>query len=553
MKYILIGGAWPYANGPLHIGHIAGLLNGDILARYHRLKGNAVLYVSGSDCHGTPITLKAKATGQTPKGIAEANHRLIASAFEALDFSYDEYGLTTEPEHYDNAQNFFRALDANGYVFEKETLQHYCNNCERFLADRYIIATCPNCGAQARGEECDTCNAPIDTSKLLKANCAICEAETELRLNHNLYLRLSAFQEVVDQLNKQSADQWRANAVSLTERYTKEGLLDRAYSRDLEWGIPVPKQGYENKTLYIWTENVLGYSTQVRKWCKKHSENPEHWLKASDDLTSYYVHAKDNIPFHTIILPSLLYGANPDYAQPDYIVSNEYLTLEGQKISTSSGWAIWVDDLLKRYQKDSIRHYLTIQAPEKKDSNFTFKDFIYTHNSDLVGQLGNLVNRTLAFISKYFEGHIEVAKDDTYEFPNLSRTFELVGRGINDGHIKDSYQEIFNLVREANVVFDREQPWLTRASDVGACQITLLRITGYILNIATLLLPFLPSTSKQIFDLCQVEPVSEWLPYTPPASLAIKAELSLLFERIPVEQIENERQRLTDKNSESSL
>lgn len=544
MNYIVIGGAWPYANGPLHIGHISGLLNGDILARYHRLKGDKVLYVSGSDCHGTPITLKSIAQNESPEAISESNHQAILQGFNELDFSYDCYGTTKEAIHYENAQKFFEALDANGHVYERISPQHYCPVCEQFLADRYIIATCPNCGATAKGDECDFCNNPINLETLKDGICAICNTATQHLDNKNLYFKLSDFQNTINQLIDQHTADWRANAIQLTKRYLDEGLRDRAYSRDLDWGIPLTKEGYTRKTIYIWLENVLGYNSMVRKWSAEHNEDPNHYLKTSPQLKTYYVHAKDNIPFHTIILPALLEGAKDNYALPDQIISNEYLTLEGQKISTSRDWALWVNDLTKRYDSDSLRHYLTFNSPEKKDANFTFQDFIHTHNSDLVGQLGNLVNRTLVFVNKYFYGQILRSKPNPKCDPDLSHYYKNIGSLIENGHIKDSYRLIFKLIHEANGIFNDKAPWLTRTTHPDQCIETLLSISHLILNIANLLQPFLPKTSKAIFASYQVARPREWLPISEPSIVTPVADLKLLFQKIPKEQIDIERAQL---------
>lgn len=544
MSYILIGGAWPYANGPLHIGHIAGLLNGDILARYHRQKGDQVLYVSGSDCHGTPITLKAKALDESPALVSERHHKEIVEAFDALNFSYDAYGTTKEAIHYENAKSYFTKLDRQGLVFEQEVPQHFCNDCRQFLADRYIIATCPHCGATSRGDECEVCNKPINLQTLEDPTCAICNNTLELLPNKNLYFKLSSVSEGLSKLLEEKGHTWRQNSINLTKRYIDEGVRDRAYSRDLEWGIPIPKEGYQHKTIYIWLENVLGYSSMVKKWCHRHGEDPDLYLKASDNLKSYYVHAKDNIPFHTLILPGILLGANDNDALPDQIVSNEYLTLEGKKISTSSGWALWVNDLIKKYEPESLRHYLTFNAAEKKDTNFTFEDFIYTHNSDLVGQLGNLVNRTLAFINKYLDGRLPLSPAPNYIVHNLQDDYDTIANLIEEGHIKDAYRIVFDRIKYANVLFDKEKPWVTRTEDPIQCQKSLLEICYLIANIANLLSPFLPETSSKIQSLIQIEPTSKWAVVELNQTIKPAVKLGLLFERIPIEQIAQERESL---------
>lgn len=320
MKDILIGGAWVYANGSLHIGHIAGLLPGDVLARYHRAIGDNVYFVSGSDCHGTPVAIRAKQENKTPKEISDFYHEEFAECFKKLGFSYDVYTKTSSEEHKDFAREFHKKLYESEYVYEKEVPQAYCETCHTFLADRFVLGQCPKCGGNTRGDQCDDCGTMLEPENLLEPVCAICGKRINFRTSKHLYIAISKLENQLKGLVEEKTG-WRKNAISFTNRYIEEGLRDRALTRDLDWGISVPKEDYEKKTIYIWAENVLGYlsaskiATELRK-----SSFSELWGK---NAKHYYVHGKDNIPFHTIILPALLIANGEGWHLPDNIVSSE--------------------------------------------------------------------------------------------------------------------------------------------------------------------------------------------------------------------------------------
>ena len=360
MKNILIGGAWPYANGSLHIGHIAGLLPGDVLARYHRAIGDQVYFVSGSDCHGTPVAIRAKQENKTPQEISDFYHEEFAECFAKLGFSYDVYTRTSDVKHKEFVREFHRKLYESGYVYEKDVPQAYCEKCGTFLADRFVLGRCPECGSDTRGDQCDACGTVLDVENLGDPVCAVCGDPVSFRESGHLFIEITAFQEALKEL-VDTHPQWRKNAVAFTNRYIREGLRDRALTRDLEWGIKVPKTGYEEKTIYIWAENVLGYLSASKTAAEeKGTDFKKLW---GTDAKHYYVHGKDNIPFHTIILPALLLAHGAGWHLPDQIVSSEYMTLEGRKISTSRNYAIWIKDLLAHYEADSIRYLFLANGP----------------------------------------------------------------------------------------------------------------------------------------------------------------------------------------------
>ncbi|MBC8078911.1 MAG: methionine--tRNA ligase, partial [Gorillibacterium sp.] len=399
---IFIGGAWPYANGSLHLGHVASLLPGDILARYYRLTGEEVLFVSGSDCHGTPISIRAEKEGTTPAEVAERYHQEFKDCFERLGFSYDLYTRTDDALHHRIVQDLFLKLLSKGLLELRQVEQTYCPTCNRFLPDRYVEGLCPRCGEPSRGDQCEACSTVLDPSDLLHRTCKLCGSAPEGRLTDHYYLTLSKLQEQLS-LYAAQATGWRDNAVNLTQRYLNEGLLDRAATRDLPWGIDVPIEGFTGKKIYVWIEAVSGYYSASHKWAELTGGD---WTRFwGEDTLSYYVHGKDNVPFHSLILPAILLGVGHLHL-PDRIISGEYLTLEGKKISTSRNWAVWVPDVLERYHPDSLRYFLTANAPEKHDGDFSWREFINSHNGELLGAYGNFVNRNLAFIIKSFDGKV---------------------------------------------------------------------------------------------------------------------------------------------------
>ncbi|MCX7950032.1 MAG: methionine--tRNA ligase, partial [Treponemataceae bacterium] len=357
---IFIGGAWPYANGSLHLGHIASLLPGDILARYFRLLGEEVLFVSGSDCHGTPISIRASQENVAPESITNRYHEEFSRDFERLGFSYDLYSRTDQPYHKKVVQEAFLKLLDKGYIYKKTIEQTFCEKCNQFLPDRFVEGICPHCGKIARGDQCDHCSNLLDPADLKEKKCKICGSSPITKPTEHFYFALSKLQkELEDYLGK--AEGWRENAVGLTKRYLDEQLQDRAATRDLPWGIDVPLDGCEEKKIYVWIEAVLGYFSASKQWAE---EKGGDWRKFwGDGVTAYYTHGKDNIPFHTLILPALLLALG-DLNLPDRIISSEYLTIEGKKLSTSSNWAVWVPYILEHYNPDSVRYFMVANGPE---------------------------------------------------------------------------------------------------------------------------------------------------------------------------------------------
>ncbi len=537
-KKILVGGAWPYANGSFHIGHLASLLPGDVIARYHRACNDKVYYVSGSDCHGTPVALRAKAEGKSPQEISDKYHEEFVDCFNRLGFSYDCYTKTSSKEHKDFIRDFHKELYKSKYVYEKTTPQAYCECCNTFLADRFVTGTCPKCGAPARGDQCDACGTVLDPENLQSPICAVCKNPVTFRDSTHLYIAISKLEKELKNLLDNNTN-WRKNAVTFTKRYINEGLRDRALTRDLDWGIPVPKEGYENKTIYIWAENVLGYLSASKIICDKRGESFEELF--GENAKHYYVHGKDNIPFHTIILPALLISHGKGLHLPDQIVSSEYLTLEGNKISTSRNYAIWVKDLLDKYDPDSLRYYFLANGPEKKDADFSWTEYVNNHNGELLGAYGNFINRSLSFINKYLGGYVPEGNISPEWEDDLRKLYTSTADRIEKGNIKDALEGIFEIIRKANKYFDQDQPWKSRTCDPSACSNTLYNCTQIIANLAVLLSPFLPFSSEKVCRWLNIN--TDWK-FKTVASYFKLPEIEILFERLDKTVIEEEKSKL---------
>ncbi len=526
MNNIIIGGAWPYANGSLHIGHIAALLPGDVLARYFRLKGDRVFYVSGSDCHGTPITIRANQENKTPEEISEYYHNEFCNVFGKLGFSYDLYTKTSAERHKSFVSDFHKKLYESKYVEERTVKQAYCPACQQVLTDRLVVGICPVCGQAARGDQCDACGEIFDADSLINAKCSECNTPVVFNETTQIFLLISKLRNELEEY-LDSHRHWRKNAVAFTKRYIDEGLRDRAITRDLNWGIDVPKEGYRDKKIYIWAENVLGYLSATSALCEE--RNLDFKDIYGENSRHYYVHGKDNIPFHTIILPSLLLAHGENLHLPDEIISSEYLTLEGRKISTSRNHAVWAKDLADDYNPDAIRYFFIANGPEKRDADFSFREFRTQNNSELVGAWGNFVNRTLAFSVKYLNSEIEEPSVSDDIRARVQNAFDSVGAKIEKGSFREALEEIFELIRFGNVYYDSQQPWKTRTENLAECRKTISDCIYLIANIAVLLCPFLPFSSEKIADWLETD--LNWQEKTLTAK-QISKEISVLFQRI---------------------
>jgi len=545
---IFIGGAWAYANGSLHLGHISSLLPGDILARYYRLKGEKVLYVSGSDCNGTPITIRAKQEGVSPKEIADRYHEEFVECFSRMGFSYDLYTRTDIEHHHKVVQEIFLKLLEKGLIYKKAVEQTYCEHCEQFLPDRFVEGYCPICREPARGDQCDSCSAILEPLELLERKCKICGHSPISKYTEHFYFSLHSLQSLLENYTKEVETKklWRENAIALTKRYLKEGLLDRAVTRDLPIGVRVPVAGYEDKKIYVWIEAVSGYYSASKQWAEKTGNDDSiYW---DTNVKSYYIHGKDNIPFHTIIWPGILVGIGKE-TLPTHIVSNEFLTLEKKKLSTSKNWALWVPDLLQRYDPDSIRYFLTINAPENRDADFSWKEFIYSHNSELLGAYGNFVNRTLKFIQKSFDNVVPNQKVNPEVVEKIIRLYNEVGHCIETTAFKQGLEKVFEVVRYSNKYFDEKQPWNQLRENIESCKQTMSDCVYLIVNLANILSPFLPFSSKKVKEMLRIPEIG-WQPIY--IDSHILTNVKSLFARIDIERIKEELEKLNNQSKNNN-
>ena len=538
---IIIGISWPFANGELHIGHAASSLPGDVIARYHRLKGNNVILVSGTDCHGTPTEVKALQENKSPKEIVDECHVSFSKDFKDFGISFDLYNRTDDSYHKEFVQEQFVKYYNNGYLEEKEEEQLYCDHCNLFLADRYIIGICPKCGAEIKGDECEKCGSLLTIDEVKETKCAICGSIASYKKNKNLYFKLSNFQNDIKNLLESKRSLWRENAVNFTERYLKEGIPDRCASRTLNYGIDIPIDGFSDKKLYGWFENVWGYVTASKKYAEEHNLNWEDYWK-NDNSKIYLVHAKDNIPFHTVIFPSLLLATNDNYRLPDKIISDEYITIEGEKLSKSKGNYITLRHLLDNYPVDAIRYYFSINNPETRDFNFTYEGFINSINGELLGKWGNFVNRTLQFINKSFDGKLSSNKVDEVIENKLKELYDVVGNDIDTGNTKDGLSKIFDFINYSNKYFDENEPWKLAKDDREKCEDILYNCCNIIFNVNNLLKPYLSETTKKVEEY--LNSYNDSWNYQRLEKVDLLKEINPLFIRYDKSRIDEEREQL---------
>lgn len=504
---IFIGGAWPYANYFLHVGHLAALLPGDLLAKYYRGKGDNVIYVSGSDCHGTPITERAKKEGVEPNQIAEYYHTEFAKTFDRLGFEYDEYSTTMSEHHKEYVKEKFKKMIENGYIYEKEVEQDYCDECKTFLSDREIEGICPHCGGKSTGDQCDKCGASLDSTEVLEKHCKKCHSKTILKNNKHLYFKLTEFENGLQELINKNKLTWRKNALGEAQKYIDMGLVDRAATRQLDWGVEVPVEGYEDKRIYVWIEAVLGYLSVGEEVAKSRGIDFDKFL--SDDnanLKTYYVHGKDNIPFHTTIYPALLLSLKENYRLPDYIVSSAYVNLNNEKMSKSKGNLITANELLDMFESDTLRFYFSFKGPETNDMNCSIDDIIQTHNKFLVGMLGNFVNRNLSFIKKKFDGNITEGTIDEKIKEATNKTYHLAGEYFEKGEIKNAVTSIMEYVNLANKYYDSREPWKQVKENISDFNDTTYTCLYMIANLSNLIEPVLPNASTKIKRMLNLNP-----------------------------------------------
>ncbi|MDY6907831.1 MAG: methionine--tRNA ligase [Chloroflexota bacterium] len=506
---ILVAVAWPYANGPLHMGHIAGAyLPADIFARYHRLKGNEVLMVSGSDQHGTPITVRAEQEGVTPQEVAARYHQEFLDSWRRLGISFDLFTSTETSLHHRVAQDMFLALLERDYIYRDVMTMLYCPHCRRFLPDRYVEGTCPFCGAEGtRGDQCDRCGKPLNPVELIAPRCRICAGQPAARESEHFFLRLSAFNErLLDWVKAQK--HWRQNVSNFTTQLLTEGLKDRAITRDIDWGIPVPVAGFEGKRIYVWFEAVIGYLSASMEWAQQHGDD-EGWRRFwQGEARGYYFIGKDNIPFHTIIWPAMLMGSG-GLNLPYDVPANEFLTLEGRALSTSRNWAVWLPDYLERYQPDPLRYFLSANMPEGGDTDFSWREFVRRNNDELVATYGNLVHRVLTFTHRNFAGAVphpgELNEGDRALISRAEGSLADAGDQLSLCRFREALRTAMSLAQETNRYLDDREPWKRIRTDGTGAATALYVALSAISGLKTMLYPFLPWSSERLHRLLGFE------------------------------------------------
>ena len=503
----LVTCALPYANGPVHIGHLAGVyVPADIYVRYQRMKGEDVLYVCGSDEHGVPITIKAQKEGCTPQDIVDRYHKIIKDSFTGLGINFDIYSRTSSKTHHKNASDFFKKLYDEGKFIEKVSEQYYDQEAKTFLADRYITGTCPRCGAEgAYGDQCEKCGATLSPDELINPKSALSGGELIKKETKHWYLPLDQYEKWLSEWILDGHKEWRSNVYGQCKSWIDGGLQPRAVSRDLNWGVPVPVEGSEGKVLYVWFDAPIGYISNTQELLP---QSWEKWWKSEDTKLVHFI-GKDNIVFHCIVFPSML-KADGSYILPDNVPANEFLNLEGDKISTSRGWAVWLHEYLEQFpgQEDVLRYVLTANAPETKDNDFSWKDFQSRNNSELVAILGNFVNRAVVLTHKYFEGRVPAdLKPEAIDAETLAQIKPLkeeMERYLDGYKFREALKEAMNIARLGNKYLTDTEPWKVAKTDMDRTASILNVSLQICAALAVAFEPFLPFSAEKLRNILNV-------------------------------------------------
>jgi methionyl-tRNA synthetase len=503
---ILVTAALPYANGPLHLGHLAGAyIPADIYVRYQKMKGTDVVFICGSDEHGVPITIRADREKISPQEVVDRYHVMMKDSFRRAGIIFDNYSRTSLPLHHRISQDFFLRLYDLGFIYEQETQQYYCVSCRRFLPDRYIEGECPHCHRPgARGDQCESCGRWLEPEQLIDPRCKVCGSSPERRATRHWYFRLSAFQEKLEAWQN-SKPGWKSNVREFCSGWFKEGLSDRPITRDIDWGIPVPLEGAEGKVLYVWFDAPIGYISSTVEWAQLQGK-PERWRDYWCDPRTRLVHfiGKDNIVFHAIVWPAMLM-AHGDFVLPEEIPANEFLTIEGEKLSTSRNWAVWLDEYLEVFPPDPLRYYLAANAPETRDADFAWKDFQARNNGELADILGNLVNRSLSFVEKNFDNRVpaagELSGEDRALLAGIAAAIPRIGRSLEEFQVRRAMSELMDLARGGNRYFNDSAPWATIKTDRQRCAATLNTTLQLEVSLAILMEPVLPFSAERLWKM----------------------------------------------------
>lgn len=558
-KRTLVTSALPYANGPVHIGHLAGVyVPADIYTRFLRLCERPVAFIGGSDEHGVPITIKAKAEGVTPQDIVDRYHTIIRDSMKELGISFDVYSRTTSETHAATASEFFRRLYDKGVFVEKDSMQLYDEKAGQFLADRYVVGECPNCHAQgAYGDQCEKCGSSLNATDLINPVSAITGTTPVLRQTRHWYLPLDRYEEALRRWILEGHTEWKTNVYGQCKSWLDTGLQPRAVSRDLDWGVPVPVEGAEGKVLYVWFDAPIGYISNTKEI---YPDTWEEWWKSDDTRLIHFI-GKDNIVFHCIVFPAMLMAYGDNYQLPDNVPANEFLNLEGDKISTSRNWAVWLHEYLHDFpgKQDVLRYVLTANAPETKDNDFTWKDFQARNNNELVAILGNFVNRVMVLTHKYFGGEVPaagaLADVDTAALAEIKTATEALAEAIETFHFREGLRQAMEIARIGNRYLQETEPWKVSRTDMARVATILNTAVQICANIAIACEPFMPFMAHTLADDLRIADM-KWSMLAGeaivPAGTKL-AEAHFLFEKIDDAAIDAQIERLQRIKEENRL
>ena len=546
---ILVCVAWQYANGSIHLGHVAGAyLPADIFARYHRIKGNNVIMVSGSDAHGTPVTITAENEGVSPEEVAKKYQNEFLNDWDGLGINWDLFTTTHTQNHFDITQDIFLRLHEKGFIYKDTMSQPFCEEHNRFLADRYVEGICPNCNSNgARGDQCDGCGNTLDPKDLIAIKHKGCESTLIFRDTEHFFLKLSAFEkDLINWVTEKT--HWKPNVKNFTLGFLEGGLIDRAITRDITWGIPIPLEGYEDKRIYVWFEAVIGYLSASIEWASQ-TDNPDQWKNYwKEDSKPYYFMGKDNIPFHTVIWPAMLMGYG-GLNLPHDVPANEYVNMEERQMSTSRNWVVNLKDYLERYDPDPLRFSLASIMPETSDSNFSWSEYVRRNNDELVATFGNLVHRVLSMTTRYFDGVVPQPKGkdnlDNSLIEKANKTLLLVATELENCRFRRALEHSMSLAQEANRYLDAKAPWSAAKNDPDSAGNTLYHCLNTINCLKTTLSPILPFSVEKLHSMLgfegtatdngwnwQPDEVSEGRKLGEPKALFIKLEDSVIDEEV---------------------
>ena len=562
-KRYTLTAALPYTNGPIHIGHLAGVyIPADIYARYLRLQGCDVAFICGSDEHGVPITLKAKKEGISPQDVVDRYHKIIKDSFNEFGISFDNYSRTSAAIHHETASNFFKKLHEKEAFVEETSNQLFDADAQQFLADRFVIGTCPKCGnTESYGDQCEACGTSHNATDLIDPKSAISGKTPELKSTKHWYLPLDQHQEFLKNwIGNEHKDDWKPNVYGQCLSWINDGLRPRAVTRDLDWGIPVPVKGAEGKVLYVWFDAPIGYISSTKEWALSQGKDWEPYWKAKDTTLLHFI-GKDNIVFHCIIFPAML-KAEGSYILPQNVPANEFLNLEGKKLSTSKNWAVWLPEYLKDFpeQQDVLRYVLTATAPETKDNDFTWKDFQSRNNNELVAIYGNFINRVLVLTHKYYEGKVpepvDLIVEDTAVLEMLQNTPKSLQSSLDRFRFREASQILMNLARTGNKYLADQEPWKVIKSNPKRVQTIMNTALQIAAGLAVLSEPFLPFTAKKLQGMLKFNTKPSWEAIEEGQTLLVAqhciGKANLLFTKIEDIQIEAQLQKLKDSKAENN-